>query len=149
MKALQTAITSLLLLFSIQTMSAQYGNNGYGNGGGYGGGDSGYGGNRMSQLNLIRFRDMMCGKIIETRLKPAFEFWKQDTKELKAVADEKQRNSAIESVIAILKNTKRGKRSPIDIEVLSKFLVGVACYAWCKKQQVSPPTCRRASLRLR
>lgn len=51
MKALQTAITSLLLLFSIQTISAQYGNNGYGNGGGYGGGDSGYGGNRMSQLN--------------------------------------------------------------------------------------------------
>ena len=51
MKALQTAITSLLLLFSIQTISAQYVNNGYGNGGGYGGGDSGYGGNRMSQLN--------------------------------------------------------------------------------------------------
>jgi hypothetical protein len=81
----------------------------------------------MSQLHLIRFRDMMAGKIIETRLKPAFEFWKQDTNALKAAADEQQRNSAIESVISILKNTKREKRSPIDIEVLSKFLVSVAC----------------------
>lgn len=47
MKAIQTYLASLLMLVSINTISAQYGNNGYGNNG-YG---NGYGGNGMSQMN--------------------------------------------------------------------------------------------------
>jgi hypothetical protein len=51
MKAIQTIAVSIFVLFSIQTVSAQYGNgygnNGYGNNG-YG---NGYGSNRMSQMD--------------------------------------------------------------------------------------------------
>ncbi|WP_310380165.1 hypothetical protein [Flavobacterium sp.] len=42
MKTFQTIVTSIIILFSINTISAQYGNNGYGNGNSYG---NGYGNN--------------------------------------------------------------------------------------------------------
>jgi len=55
MKTIQIVFVLALMLLSIDTVSAQYGNNGYGNNGygnnGYGNNSGGYGGNgRMSQL---------------------------------------------------------------------------------------------------
>ncbi len=81
MKSLQKAFVLTLILLSISTVSAQYGNNGYGNNGygnnGYGGG--GYGG-RSNQMNQNYDRtpdkpkeipvEVTIGKIME-KLKPA------------------------------------------------------------------------------
>lgn len=54
MKTITLYIASLILLISINTVSAQYGNNGYG-GGGYGG--NGYGSNnRMNQMGGMNQR---------------------------------------------------------------------------------------------
>jgi len=76
MKSLQKTFVLALILLSISTVSAQYGNNGYGNNG-YGGG--GYGG-RSNQMNQNYDRtpekpkeipvEVTIGKIME-KLKPA------------------------------------------------------------------------------
>lgn len=52
MKTTKTFLASIIILFSITTISAQYGNNGYG-GGGYGGNGYGSGGgmNQMGGMN--------------------------------------------------------------------------------------------------
>ena len=81
MKTLQNLLALSFILFSIGTVSAQYGNGGYGNGygNGYGGGN-GYGSGRMSQMGGMNQQsqpekpkeipvEVTVGKIID-RMKP-------------------------------------------------------------------------------
>jgi len=81
MKTLQNLLALSFILFSISTVSAQYGNSGYGNGygNGYGGGN-GYGSGRMSQMGGMNQQsqpekpkeipvEVTVGKIID-RMKP-------------------------------------------------------------------------------
>jgi len=78
MKSIQTLFVLALMLLSINSVSAQYGNNGYGGGYGGGGYGSGYGNSgRMSQMNQGPSHDkpkeipieVTVGKIME-KLKP-------------------------------------------------------------------------------
>lgn len=74
MKTFQTVVTSIVILFSINTISAQYGNNGYGNGYGsnnaYGGRNNQiYQGNEPEKPKEIPI-EVTVAKIIEV-MKPA------------------------------------------------------------------------------
>jgi CRP-like cAMP-binding protein len=56
-----------------------------------------------------------------------FARWKEVYVQWKESQAELQKNSLIEKVIEVLKTSKRGKRSIVEVEILSKFLVSIAC----------------------
>ena len=103
MKAFQTLVTCAVLLFSINTISAQYGGNGYNNG--YGGGY----GNGRNQMNSGMSHDSSrdkpreipveetVGKIM-SKLKPAI-----DLDELQEIAISNIFTESIKSETAIIK----------------------------------------------
>ena len=59
--------------------------------------------------------------------KPRFGHWVEYTKYRRKIDEENAKNSALANVVAVMKNTKRGKRSLVDIEHLAKFMSTITC----------------------
>lgn len=78
----------------------------------------------MKELN--RLIEILNTKFIEIE-KKHFEIWKNIYLEMKEIEQAKQKNNLIEKVIEVFKTSKRGKRSLVEQEILSKYLVTIAC----------------------
>lgn len=78
----------------------------------------------MRQLH--RLIDLINEKFIALE-REYFTIWKAVCGQLKEAEQEQQKNSLIHKVIEVLKTSKRGKRSLVEEEILSKYLVTIAC----------------------
>ena len=78
----------------------------------------------MRQLH--RLVELLSEKFVVI-LKKGFLVWKETYLRWKEEESERQKNSLINRVIEVLKTSKRGKRSLVEEEILSKYLVTIAC----------------------
>lgn len=75
---------------------------------------------------LVRLLQILDEKF-QSIQKNYFEIWKALYNQWKEAEQENQKNSLINKVIDVLKTSKRGKRSLVEEEILSKYLVTIAC----------------------
>lgn len=81
---------------------------------------------RKYMRQLHRLLDLISEKFVVI-LEQGFQVWKEAYLRWKEEESERQKNSLINRVIEVLKTSKRGKRSLVEEEILSKYLVTIAC----------------------
>jgi CRP-like cAMP-binding protein len=75
--------------------------------------------NRLSDLVYAKFLEILC--------KPRFKQWVDFTVEKRKAAQENEKNNALANVVSVMKNSKKGKRSLVDVEILAKFMATITC----------------------